>query len=268
MNLFAHNKDSRGAAALCNALDIYRIKHRASTYRGASNKWVINWGSSRIPENVATSNIINSPEAVEIASNKLRTFSTWESSSLLGDSYKIAFGTTISWARAQLAGGHTVVARTILNGHSGNGIVIMDPEDTETHNVAAPLYVRYIPKKVEFRVHVFFSQIIDVQRKGLAEEFQGRTDINWQVRNLANGFIYAREGASIPQHAQTMAINAVNALGLDFGAVDIIYNERRGGYYPLEVNTAPGLVGTTVTKYADAIRNRFPNEFNSSAGAI
>ena len=49
----------------------------------------------------------------------------------------------------------------------------------------------------------------------------------------------------------TIAVNAVKALGLDFGAVDIIYNEKENQYYVLEVNTAPGLEGTTLIKYAE-----------------
>ena len=46
---------------------------------------------------------------------------------------------------------------------------------------------------------------------------------------------------------------AIKALGLDFGAVDIIYNEAEDQHYVLEVNTAPGLEGTTLQKYTEAI---------------
>jgi glutathione synthase/RimK-type ligase-like ATP-grasp enzyme len=46
---------------------------------------------------------------------------------------------------------------------------------------------------------------------------------------------------------------AVSALGLDFGAVDIIWNEREDKCYVLEVNTAPGLQGSTLENYANAI---------------
>ncbi|MNY63636.1 hypothetical protein D3C86_2006230 [compost metagenome] len=47
---------------------------------------------------------------------------------------------------------------------------------------------------------------------------------------------------------------AVNAIGLTFGAVDVIWNEYRHQAYVLEVNTAPGLTGTTLEKYAEAFR--------------
>jgi glutathione synthase/RimK-type ligase-like ATP-grasp enzyme len=47
---------------------------------------------------------------------------------------------------------------------------------------------------------------------------------------------------------------AVAALGLDFGGVDVIWNERRQMAYVLEVNTACGLEGQTVNDYAEAFR--------------
>ena len=52
---------------------------------------------------------------------------------------------------------------------------------------------------------------------------------------------------------RTTAEHAVEALGLDFGAVDIMYHENT--FYVLEVNTAPGLTRTrTLEAYANEIR--------------
>jgi D-alanine-D-alanine ligase-like ATP-grasp enzyme len=48
-----------------------------------------------------------------------------------------------------------------------------------------------------------------------------------------------------------LSVEAVAALGLDFGAVDII-EDKEGNFYVLEINTAPGLEGHTVTSYAKA----------------
>ena len=50
-----------------------------------------------------------------------------------------------------------------------------------------------------------------------------------------------------------MGIDAVSALGLDFGAVDII-EDADGKLYVLEVNTAPGLEGQTLTLMAEALK--------------
>ena len=58
----------------------------------------------------------------------------------------------------------------------------------------------------------------------------------------------------IKEEAKNAAIKAVEALDLDFGAVDII-ETRQGEIFVLEVNTAPGLEGKTVESYGNAILN-------------
>ena len=43
--------------------------------------------------------------------------------------------------------------------------------------------------------------------------------------------------------------------GLTFGAIDVIWNEHQQKAFVLEINTAPGIEGTTVEKYAAKFRN-------------
>jgi D-alanine-D-alanine ligase-like ATP-grasp enzyme len=50
-----------------------------------------------------------------------------------------------------------------------------------------------------------------------------------------------------------MAIAATKALDYSFGAVDIVFNEHHNQLYVLEVNANPGMEGTTLEKYSDAI---------------
>lgn len=253
MYLFSYNQGSKSSKLLAEALDIPKIKHRNSNFRGSPDKVVINWGSSTLPNEVMRCRVVNRPDAVAIASNKLHSFNAFSRSPDVDD-YVPSWTTDQGEAEAMLRNGHDMVARTILSGHSGNGIVIMEADDPTTWAVAAPLYVMYMKKRHEYRVHVVGREVIDVQRKGLAAEHANRDDINWRVRNLANGFIYARENVVIPARIRNLAINAVGSLGLDFGAVDIIQNERHDCWYVLEVNTAPGLMGTTLERYAAALR--------------
>jgi D-alanine-D-alanine ligase-like ATP-grasp enzyme len=147
------------------------------------------------------------------------------------------------------------MARTVLQGHSGEGIVVCSPED-ETDLPRAPLYTQYIKKKEEYRLHVFEGTIITRQRKArktaVADE-----DVNWKVRNVAGGFIFARnQEHAIPACVEQAALDSILAVGLDFGAVDIIYNAHSQQCYVLEINTACGLEGTTLTEYTNAILNR------------
>ena len=141
--------------------------------------------------------------------------------------------------------GVTVVCRTILNGHSGAGIVLADKKEDV---VKAPLYTKYVPKKDEYRVHVMNGKMIHKQRKARKMEVKDE-DVNWKIRNLDGGFIFQIENFEIPEDCVTQSIAAVEALGLDFGAVDVIWNNKEKKAYVLEVNTAPGVSGTSPDKY-------------------
>jgi len=150
-----------------------------------------------------------------------------------------------------------VVCRTILNGHSGAGIVIATNEE---ELVDAPLYVEYIPKKEEYRVHIFKGEVLHCQRK--ARKLEHPADkVNWQIRNHANGFIFEiKEPEDVPEMCIEQALLAVQAVGLDFGAVDVIWNEKQQKAYVLEINTAPGLEGSTLDKYVEAFIKETENE--------
>lgn len=252
--IFSYNSGSEGAKNLARGLGVKLIKHENSKFLGRAGKVVINWGSSRLPENVQRGGtmIINPPNAVAVASNKAEAFRAMKNAKVPIPEYTGELQRAQQW----LAEGHIVFARTKLQAHSGEGIVEMLPDHPDTHNVNAPLYVKYISKKYEYRIHVFRGEVLDRQRKGLAEEWKGRDDINWHVRNLANGFIYVRnDGHQVPEVVDQAAVAAVRAIGLDFGAVDIIYNEKQKAAYVLEVNTAPGIMNATVDSYVRAFNN-------------
>lgn len=146
-----------------------------------------------------------------------------------------------------------VFARTLVNSTNGRGIKEFE---WPTENIPrAPLYTEYIPKKAEYRVHVFGGEVIDVQEKRKKRGFDGDRDT--RVRNCANGYVYCRDGIVPPDGIHALAVNAVQALGYDYGAVDIIHNERRGACYVLEVNSRPGLMGSTLERYRDAMIARY-----------
>lgn len=142
-----------------------------------------------------------------------------------------------------------VVCRTQLSSFEGRGIVMaLRPQDL----VEAPLYVKYIPKEHEYRFHVMGGEVIDVTRKRLRNG--APEERNKYICNTGNGWIFSRRLDEYPEQANTEAINAVRALGLDFGAVDLVISSGNGRPYVLEVNTAPGVEGTTVTKYVESFR--------------
>ena len=165
--------------------------------------------------------------------------------------------------RCEVAGewlhkGKTVMVRETLTGQGGEGIVLhKGEEEWDAYNhTRAKLYVQYIPKKTEWRVHVAFGKIFDVQRKAMDPNVP-KEFCNFKVRNREGGFIYVRGDADqCPENVLEVALESFALTGLDFGAFDIIWNEYRKQAYVLEVNTAPGLEGQTGDNYANEIKYR------------
>ena len=240
--LYAYNEKSNAAKALSRYLLIQRIRHDNSAFKGNANKTVINWGASEIPYEVSKCNILNAPIHVAEVTDKLSFFRKLEETKLTP-----TFTTDIEKAKEWAKGKNEVVCRTLLRASGGDGIVLAyEPEVV----VDAPLYVRYIPKQDEYRVHVFKGEVIDIQKKARRH---GCEKPDWQIRNRKNGFIYARDGLSPPSCIREVAIETFNHFSLTFGAVDIIYTVNKSRALALEINTAPGLEGQTVISYAKAL---------------
>ncbi|AJT60754.1 putative ATP grasp protein [Citrobacter phage CVT22] len=245
--IYPYNKGSQSAKLLSEALNVKRLKLVGSKYKGNQLHTIINWGSSTLPDAVKKGFVLNSENAIINSSNKLKSFELFKENNVSIP----PFFTTREEAEEAIQQGACIVCRTILSGHSGAGIVIADNVD---ELVKAPLYVTYIPKKHEYRYHVFMGKVIDVQRKARNKDVADE-DVNWKVRNHDNGFIFMREGVVADERASEQAILAVQSLGLDFGAVDIIWNEKQDKYFVLEVNSAPGLTGTTLDNYVAAFKD-------------
>lgn len=259
----AYNNASEGAKELSFHLGALRIKPENSKFKGGQNKIVINWGSRKASEEVMNSRVLNPPARVAICSDKLAFFRHIQEWNDAQDEHYVkipSWTTSRDDALAWVDHGSTVVCRTILNGHSGEGIILYSQEDEKDAKPLpkAPLYTMYVQKKSEFRVHIMNGEVIDVQRKARNKDVPD-DEVNWKIRNHGNGFIYARNDGlgNVPARVLEEALLCMEAVGLDFGAVDIIYNERGNSAYVLEVNTAPGLQGHTATIYALAFNKHY-----------
>jgi glutathione synthase/RimK-type ligase-like ATP-grasp enzyme len=235
--LYPYKKGSASCRALTKALKATQIKLENSLYKKKPNHLVLNWGNSNAPPFMD----YNQAHRVKVASNKLETFKILKAAGISHPEWT----TDIDIAKEWLKTGK-VFCRTVLTGHSGKGILEFDGTQQ------APLYVKYIKKRHEYRVHVFKGSLVHVQQK--KKKIGG--DANAKVRNLANGWIYAKDNiVPLKDQAISLATQSIEALGLDFGAVDLIYNEKFDTYYVLEVNTAPGLTGTTLNRYTEVLLN-------------
>lgn len=254
--LYPYKTGSNSAKLLSDKLGIKRIKREGSNFKGNSDKLIINWGASSVSDEVEKCNILNDPKVVSMVSNKRKFFEHVDGHLNIPE-----FTTDKEEAKGWLDAGATIVAREILSGHSGRGIKLITDEmtwDSYNHN-RVRLYVKYIPKKDEYRVHVVGDSIIDVRRKALRKDVH-KEHANWKVRNFNNGFIFAKNDIDPPNEVLEESLKAVLVCGLDFGAVDVVWNNFRQKAYVLEINTAPGLEGSTVDNYAAAFEQFYEDE--------
>lgn len=240
--MYPYKMGSASAKVLAQQLECKRV-YSNRKYRYRMHHDILNWGSSVKPawDNKYV-HYINSPCNVKIASNKYHTLNKFR----LHDVSLPVFTTDINVAKEWIDANHLVYCRTNLTGNSGKDIVISDSYDAL---VNAPLYTKGVDADVEYRVHVFNGEVIDYVKKATR---RGEDKPSHLVRNYAKGWVFIREGIILPDEIISEAIKAVRSIGLCFGAVDIA-TIHGGGVCVYEVNTAPGLQGSTIDAYVNAI---------------
>jgi len=217
-------------------------------YAPLDDDMLINWGCNSLPEKFGgVGLLLNHPDIVARASNKSAAFAVFKEAGVS------TLETTSDPAVADtwLADGEVVVARRLLRASGGRGIELCTPEGMD-RVVKAPLYTKYIKKAAEYRVHVLPNGSIILNQKRRKADVPD-DEVDWKIRNHDRGWIMARDNVDPCPAAEAEAVKAIEALGLNFGAVDVIYNAHRDAAYVLEVNTAPGLEGSLVDAYGQAL---------------
>lgn len=105
---------------------------------------------------------------------------------------------------------------------------------------AATHFMAYVDAPKEYRVHVFRNRVIRLSEKDFSVPDEGR---NYTTRSAVGQDV---------SHLRNAAKMAVSAVGLDFGAVDILSDGSQA--WVLEVNSSPGLGGTMPELYARVFR--------------
>lgn len=223
--LVPNNMKSRGAKALAETLSHqlgYKV-YRVAAHRVRNRKaFVLHGGTDKLTQLKSfNSNEVDCPENT----------------------------TDINIARAWIGDGSSVMCRRLLRASEGRGIVVAETVD---QLVNAPLYTKYVPKKEEYRVHVFDGEVIGVQQKKKRRGFEDER--NTKIRNLANGYVFCHSIPSgIPDGLEALALNSARMVSSDFAGVDLIYNEHQQQLYVIEVNSAPGISGSNVDSYVQHI---------------
>ena len=242
--VYPYKMKSESAILLSEALDVYRV-YPDRKYVPEPTDVIINWGNGYVPRwDKAGLVFLNHPTKVMNAINKITSFKMFRKGKVRFPAYTTDKEMAAQWAEE----GCWVVCRQELEGRDGSGLVLAK---TEEALVPARLYTKFVPGTQEFRAYVWMGKLIDVFDKRRKNIETCDPDIRTESRD----WVFCKNPPFVPDDLGVQANLAIKALGLDFGGVDLIYNKEQNKSYVLEVNTAPGIYGTTVTKLRDEILN-------------
>ena len=252
------NRASNGAKNLAVALNCKRNKLGVWPPRIFNNdRVIINWGCSKpLPTSITANGrtLLNKPEAVSRAANKLNTFNTLKThNDIRIPKFYTQQDFNVVKERLNSPDRIVFVARSLLSGHSGQGITILRNGNTIPNDTK--VVVEYIKKQAEYRAHVAMGRMILLAQKRKRSNTE-QTQDQQLIRSCDNGWVHAVNNVDPPpEDLELMCIKAVQYLGLDFAAVDVIVSQD-GKVYILEVNTAPGIEGdTTIKVYKKAFKS-------------
>lgn len=250
--VFPYKQGSKSAKMLSLFLGGKVLKIANSTYRPRYGDCVVNYGSSNFPIFYPATTLNPS---VGIATCKKASLMALDAAGVNVPDFRTRKEEVLGLVEGIAPLPFPVVCRTRLQGHGGDGIVIATNAE---ELVDAPLYTRYVKKQDEYRVHVCKGKTFFIQRKARRKDVENP---DWKIRNLAGGFIFVKANLDeVPASVVNEAVEAVSALKLDFGGVDVIWNNKEQLAYVLEVNTACGLEERTAEAYSQAIRDSFRPE--------
>lgn len=254
IKILPYKQTSSSARSLAIALKAKKLLlPPRDTYRPRKGDVIINWGNTSLWASglMGIGKYLNNPRIVGIAVNKYKFFNFCEAKKVPCPKWTPDVALVRSWLKE----GRTVLARTLLESHSGRGIHVLEsvggavPKEEDIPH--APLYTLYQPKKTEYRVHVIGGKVVDCQEKRKSSEAE---EVDYKVRVHRSGWVFCRENIKPPKKVLELALEVISKLDLDFGAVDIGWTDSKKLALCYEVNTAPGLEGTTLKIYAKALR--------------
>lgn len=199
--------------------------------------FLLRWGNSDQEQRDAGV-VIQKAKAIRLASDKLAAFRSLAEAGVPIPRFTTSADEANGW-------GTTVFGRT-RHGSKGHGITVFQPGDARWGHA---LYTEFVPNDREYRLHVVGGDVVRVQRKYLE-----RQELNGDgfIKNHDHGYVFKQPQKALNTSRTDAAVAACAALGLDFGAVDMVVDQQ-GKEYVLEVNTAPSCSPLTGKAYVEAL---------------
>lgn len=250
--MYPYALKSESGTAVAQALGVMKIKHENSVFRGKEGRKVINWGNSRLKnQEVGKCTVLNSTEAVADSIDKRACLELLDSAGCGVPEHTTLHRIAERWLKQ----GHTVVARTEVDGHDGSGVVLVHPGEELPRS---PLYTKYFEGAKEYRVHYVKGSEFFYQDRVKKRDWNDPLNDSKEIRTSSQGYGF-NPIQDVPPSVITNASIAFDSLGLDFGAADIRYDADTGNSVVLEVNTAPEVFGVTLNKYKAAFEKLLDN---------
>lgn len=199
-------------------------------------RWGYGTGLGYIPELV-----INKMDAINHAVNKYKSARTFMENNIR----------TAPFSEAVPCIGRT------RNHHQGSGFWFCweQSQIRGAQGEGAEYFVKYIPTRQEFRIHVLGGEFAFAQKKYRDDRIS--TCFLGASGHRGNSFAEIYEGSDVTEDVINTGVNAVKSLKLDMGAADVIVGLDDGLAYVCEVNTGPSLPHPRVREpYINYIKQR------------
>lgn len=209
-------------------------RHFRRNYDGGP---LIRWGSSATPLANEGQLEINRGEAVALAAHKLASLRVLQEHDILVPPFSEE-ATDLEFP----------VFRRDCYHAGGRDIHVIAQEGPDTlFRPHGCFFTQFVPSVREMRLHIAGGELIRAQiKRGEDSEFP--------IRNHTNGYTFVPYTRSSPNRDRVdLAVRAVSALGLDFGAVDVLVGTDNRAYV-LEVNTAASCSPRTAGCYLAAFQ--------------
>lgn len=213
---------------------------------------ILNWGNSSIPRwAFSEARWFNYLDAISNSSNKITMY--W-----LFTIYDIPTYEYYS-DKEDLPFDVQIVARYLVSSHSGKGIEVFNSSDEYIPN--APLYTKLEQHDYEVRLYVVNGKAVHyVQKAKMSSkklEDKGFT-FDPIIKTYKNGWVFKQnDKVELTTIIEDLAVRAMEAVGLDFGCVDIAFTDPNKPIV-VETNSAPGLRSpTTLKAFAQAIKEEY-----------
>jgi len=243
--------------------------------------------------------VLNHPDRIRDNRNKLRTLETLKKAKVAVADFADADKVKDALKKGTLS--FPLIGRTKF--HQGGKefwLCLTQGQLDDAKTKGAQYFQGYIPIKDEYRLHIFGDSLLyaakKVQRDNMAEAFEeqfgekignaaekGKKELDKNTMKFVLGQVANKVQPSADMiirsntrgwkfsHVKTVpnglleeAKKALKAVGLDFGGVDCCVDED-GKIWIIEINSGPGLEGSTFEVYVKAFKDKIGEILNPKA---